>query len=145
MRNSILTFQTNGGGSGNFKPSFGSGSVRFVPKGRGGPCVFIHHISKCSGPPHPIHFDRSLKSEKARLVCFAVFTQKRIPRVVLLWDLVLSVHQHAFPETNVVKSTLRHVCACIRRTAKDTAMSTFSVSSMLCKRELETERFTRTR
>ena len=34
--------------------ALGVGSVIFVPKGRGGPCVFINHISKCSGPlPHP--------------------------------------------------------------------------------------------
>ena len=42
------------GGSCNFQLSFRGGSVRFVPKGGDGPCVFIHHISKCSGPPHPI-------------------------------------------------------------------------------------------
>ena len=40
-----------GGGSYNFQPSFRGGSVRFVPKGGGGPCV-IHRVSKCSGLPH---------------------------------------------------------------------------------------------
>ena len=49
-----------GSGSCNFQTCFRGGSVIFVPKGRGGPCVFlnfINHISKCyarpAPPPHP--------------------------------------------------------------------------------------------
>ena len=43
-------------GSCNFQPCWRVGSVIFVPKGGGGPCVFINHISKCSGPPPPHTF-----------------------------------------------------------------------------------------
>lgn len=51
---------SDSGGPCNFQPSFRCGSVSFVPKGGGGPCIFHHHISKCSGPTHPILFDQSL-------------------------------------------------------------------------------------
>ena len=35
----------NGGGSCNFQPCFRGGSVIFVPKGGGGPCVFYQPVS----------------------------------------------------------------------------------------------------
>ena len=54
-----------GGGSSNFQPCFRSGSVIFVPKGGGGPCVFYQPHFQCSDPPpslpHRILFDQSLR------------------------------------------------------------------------------------
>ena len=50
-----------GVGSCKIQPSFRSGSVSLVSKGEGGPSVFyLLNISKCSGPPRPIPFGRSL-------------------------------------------------------------------------------------
>ena len=51
-----------GGGSCTFQSCFRAGSVIFVPKGGGGPCVFYQPHFKCSGPPPPILFDKSLKA-----------------------------------------------------------------------------------
>ena len=49
-----------GGGSCNFQPCFRGGSVIFVPKGGGGPCVFYQPHSEMLRPPS-ILFDQSLK------------------------------------------------------------------------------------
>ena len=55
-----------GGGSCNFQPCFRGGSVIFVPKGGGGPCVFYQpHFQMLRPtpppPPPPILFDQSLE------------------------------------------------------------------------------------
>ena len=51
-----------GGGSCNFQPCFRGGSVIFVPKRGGGPCVFHQPHFRPNPPPPlpPIHFDQSL-------------------------------------------------------------------------------------
>ena len=55
-----------GGGSCNFQPCFRGGSVTFVPKGGGGPCVFYqpHFQMLRPTPPPPILFDQSLTWKK---------------------------------------------------------------------------------
>ena len=48
-----------GGGSCNFQPCFRGGSVIFVPKGGGGPCVFYQphfQMLRPSPPPPPPYF-----------------------------------------------------------------------------------------
>ena len=61
-----------GGGSCNFQPCFRGGSVIFVPKGGGGPCVFYQphfQMLRPTPPPPPILFDQSLTSQ-ITFVCF---------------------------------------------------------------------------
>ena len=53
------TFIFYRGGSCNFQLSFSGGSVIFVRKGVGGPCVFYPPDFQMFRPPRPILFDRS--------------------------------------------------------------------------------------
>ena len=55
-----------GGESCNFQPCFRGGSVIFVPKGGGGPCVFYQPHFQMLRPTPPILFDQSLTSSLRR-------------------------------------------------------------------------------
>ena len=58
-----------GGGSCNFQPCFRGGSVIFVPKGGGGPCVFYQpHFQMLRTTPSPLTlFDQSLMTAILKL------------------------------------------------------------------------------